>query len=132
MTDVNTKKNCLIIAEAGVNHNGDLGLALDLIDAAAESGANLVKFQTFNTENLVGKEEPKAAYQIKNTNANESQYYMLKKLELKKKDYKKLVLRCSKKKISLLSTGFDIESVEFLNTLGFDYHKIPSGEITNL
>lgn len=123
----------LIIAEAGVNHNGDIGLAKKLIDAAAAAGVDYVKFQTFNSKKLVSKNAQKAAYQKENvSNSSESQLAMLQKLELSKADHLELIAYCNSKKIKFLSTGFDLESLDFLNELGVDLFKIPSGEITNL
>jgi N,N'-diacetyllegionaminate synthase len=126
-------KKVTIIAEAGVNHNGDIELAKKLIDIAVEAGVDYVKFQTFKSENLVSKFAKKAAYQIENTqDAVESQLQMLKKLELSNSDHFELVDYCNKKNISFFSTAFDLESLNFLNELGFRIVKIPSGEITNL
>jgi N,N'-diacetyllegionaminate synthase len=122
----------LIIAEAGVNHNGDLGLARQLIDAAADAGANLVKFQTFNADRQVTRTARKAVYQTKTTDIKESQYEMLRRLELTADMHKKLIAHCEARKIGFFSTGFDIESVDLLVSLGQDHFKIPSGEITNL
>lgn len=123
----------LIIAEAGVNHNGSLEIAKRLIDAAAEAGADYVKFQTFKTEKLVSKSAKKADYQIVNTgDGNDSQFSMLKKLELSEQDHQVLIEYCRQRNIRFFSTAFDLESLEFLNTLGMDLFKIPSGEITNL
>lgn len=121
----------LIIAEAGVNHNGDINLAKKLIDAAAEAGADYVKFQTFKSENLVQKTAKKADYQIENTKNNDSQLEMLKKLELSYENHTPLIDYCKKKNIKFLSTAFDFESIEFLKDK-IDFYKIPSGEITNL
>lgn len=122
-----------IIAEAGVNHNGSIELAKQLIDAASEAGANYVKFQTFKTENLVSKAAKKAEYQKKNVNeASDSQYEMLKKLELSIEQHHELIDYCKQKKINFLSTAFDLESIDLLNSLGLQIFKIPSGEITNL
>jgi N,N'-diacetyllegionaminate synthase len=123
----------IIIAEAGVNHNGDIELAKNLIDAAVKAGVDYVKFQTFNSEKLVSKEAKKADYQIENTqDAVESQLQMLKKLELTHSQHLELVNYCKKKNISFFSTAFDMESLDFLNELGLKVVKIPSGEITNL
>lgn len=122
----------LIIAEAGVNHNGDFELAKKLLLKAKESGADIVKFQTFKAENLVVKSAKKAEYQIENTKNNDSQLSMLKYLELKKEEYVKLSEYAKELNIHFLSTPFDIESLEFLKTLDMPYYKIPSGEITNL
>ena len=121
-----------IIAEAGVNHNGDINLAKKLIDVAKEAGADAVKFQTFKAENLVSKSAKKADYQVENTGNNESQYEMIKKLELSFDDFIELKKYCDEKGIMFLSTPFDDESIEFLNNLGIEIFKIPSGEITNL
>jgi N,N'-diacetyllegionaminate synthase len=122
----------LIIAEAGVNHNGDLGLARQLIDAAADAGANLVKFQTFNADRQVTRTAIKADYQTQTTDSKESQYEMLRRLELTADMHKKLIAHCEARNIGFFSTGFDIESVDLLVSLGQDHFKIPSGEITNL
>lgn len=122
----------LLIAEAGVNHNGDIQLAKQLIDVAAEAGADYVKFQTFKAEKLVSKTAEKAAYQKSNTDSNETQYEMLKKLELNAKDHQELLTYCKQKDIQFLSTAFDVESIYFLKSLGISLGKVPSGEITNL
>ena len=125
-------KRTLIIAEAGVNHNGDIAKAKALIDKGAEAGVDYVKFQTFKAGNLVTKQAKRAAYQDKNTQDNDSQYEMLKKLELSQKDHQELIDYCVQKGVQFLSTGFDFESLEFLAGLGITIAKIPSGEITNL
>ncbi len=125
-------KRTLIIAEAGVNHNGDIAKAKALIDKGAEAGVDYVKFQTFKAGNLVTKQAKRAAYQDKNTQDNDSQYEMLKKLELSQKDHQELIDYCTQKGVKFLSTGFDFESLEFLAGLGITIAKIPSGEITNL
>jgi N,N'-diacetyllegionaminate synthase len=122
----------LIIAEAGVNHNGDLELAKRLIDAAAEAGADLVKFQTFNADRLVTRTAKKADYQTQTTDNKESQYEMLRRLELTPKMHNELITHCTTRNIGFFSTGFDIESVDLLVSLGQNHFKIPSGEITNL
>jgi len=123
----------LIIAEAGVNHNGDINLAKKLIDAAANAGVDYVKFQTFNSKKLVSKNAEKATYQKENTqNETESQLAMLQKLELSKEAHYELIAYCKSKNIKFLSTGFDLESIQFLNELNIDLFKVPSGEITNL
>jgi N,N'-diacetyllegionaminate synthase len=122
----------LIIAEAGVNHNGDLNLAKQLIDAAATAGADLVKFQTFSADRLVTLSARKADYQMKVTDKSESQHEMLNRLELNEAMHHELIAHCATRKIGFFSTGFDIESVNLLVGLGQDYFKIPSGEITNL
>ncbi|RXJ68982.1 N-acetylneuraminate synthase [Halarcobacter ebronensis] len=121
-----------IIAEAGVNHNGSIELAKKLIDAAVESGANAVKFQTFKTENLVSKNAQKAEYQKETTDINESQFEMIKKLELDVNTHKELIAYCNSKNIMFLSTPFDLDSIKLLSDLGLEIFKIPSGEITNL
>ena len=121
-----------VIAEAGVNHNGDIEIAKQLIDTASEAGADAVKFQTFKTENLVCKTAKKARYQLGTTDKSETQYDMLKKLELTEQMHRKLIEYCEKKKIMFLSTPFDIESIKLLSELGMQIYKIPSGEITNL
>lgn len=125
-------KKTIIIAEAGVNHNGDIAKAKALIDKGAEAGVDYVKFQTFKARNLVTKQAKRAAYQDQNTQNNDSQYEMLKKLELSQDVHKELIDYCSKKGVQFLSTGFDFESLEFLAGLGITIAKIPSGEITNL
>lgn len=125
-------KKTIIIAEAGVNHNGDIAKAKALIDKGAEAGVDYVKFQTFKAGNLVTKQAKRAAYQDKNTQNSDSQYEMLKKLELSQDVHKELIDYCSKKGVQFLSTGFDFESLEFLAGLGITIAKIPSGEITNL
>lgn len=122
----------LIIAEAGVNHNGDPELARKLIDMAAAAGANLVKFQTFNADRQVTRAAKKADYQIKTTNGRESQHEMLRRLELSGEMHRELIAHCAASNIGFFSTGFDIESVDLLVSLGQDHFKIPSGEITNL
>jgi N,N'-diacetyllegionaminate synthase len=122
----------LIIAEAGVNHNGDLKTAKRLIDFAAEAGADLVKFQTFAADRLVSVQAPKADYQIQTTNASETQHAMLKKLELTRTMHEKLIAHCRKRGIGFFSTGFDPQSIDLLVELGLERFKIPSGEITNL
>lgn len=121
-----------IIAEAGVNHNGDMETAKKLIDAAADAGVDAVKFQTFKAEKMVCKTAEKAAYQLETTNKSESQYDMLKKLELTEQMHKELIKYCNMKNIMFLSTPFDIESIKMLVGLGLQIFKIPSGEITNL
>jgi len=122
----------IIIAEAGVNHNGSLQLAYGLIDKAAEAGADYVKFQTFIPSRLVSFHAPKAEYQARNTDGHaSSQQSMLEQLALTFSDFKSLQQYCLKKGIGFLSTGFDEESVRFIDDLGVDFHKIPSGEITN-
>ncbi len=127
------KNKILIIAEAGVNHNGNLSLAKQLVDAAVNAGADYVKFQTFKAEKLVSIDAPKANYQIFNTHdGSESQFNMLKKLELSEIDHYQLIDYCKHQGIKFLSTAFDIGSLDFLKSLGIGLIKIPSGEITNL
>ncbi|MDN3513528.1 MAG: N-acetylneuraminate synthase [Candidatus Brocadia sp.] len=121
-----------IIAEAGVNHNGDLGTALKLVDVAASAGADAVKFQTFKAENLASRFALKAEYQKKSTNSNSSQLDMLKALELDYHAHKELIAHCNEKGILFLSTPFDLNSISLLHKLGLEIFKIPSGEITNL
>ena len=130
MNGIDTSK-VFIIAEAGVNHNGDIRLAYKLVDAAKEAGADAVKFQTFKAENVVSKITEKAEYQRETTNSEESQYEMIKKLELSFEDFVKIKDYCDKKGITFLSTPFDYESVDFLESL-VPLYKVGSGEITNL
>ncbi len=125
------KNNIYIIAEAGVNHNGSLDIAKKMILEAKNAGANAIKFQTFNVDNLVSKNAPKANYQKKNTHSKESQYEMLKKLSLTYSDFKTLKQECKKINIDFLSSPFDIESIDILHSIGLTTFKIPSGEITN-
>ncbi len=125
-------KKTIIIAEAGVNHNGDLNIAKKLIDSAKKSGADIVKFQTYKTELLVSKSAPKAEYQKINTQNNNTQFEMLKKLELSFDDFIILNKYCAEKKIIFLSSAFDFESIDFLSKLDMVYWKIPSGEINNI
>lgn len=122
----------LIIAEAGVNHNGSLVLAKQLIDVAATAGADIIKFQTFNASNQVTSTAKKAAYQTQTTDSKESQREMLRRLELTPEMHKELIECCEKHKIGFFSTAFDIKGVDLLLSLGQDNFKIPSGEITNL
>lgn len=130
MSDV---RKTLIIAEAGVNHNGDISLGKELVDAAAEAGADYVKFQTFKSERLVSKKALKAGYQVENfPEQSGSQFEMLKKLELTDDDHRLLLDYATSRKIGFLSAPFDLESVEFLYKLGLNLIKIPSGELTNL
>lgn len=122
----------IIIAEAGVNHNGDINTAKQLIDVAAKAGADFVKFQTFKTEKNICINAPKAEYQKHATDTDESQFEMVKKLELDKKTHIELKEHCEKRNIKFLSTPFDLESVDLLAEIGMEFWKIPSGEITNL
>ena len=126
-------KRVIIIAEAGVNHNGDINKAKQLIDKAVEASVDYIKFQTFKTELCISKNAVKADYQIENTqNSSESQLEMVKKLELSFDQFIELEKYCEQKNIKFLSTGFDSESLIFLAQLGVTIAKIPSGEITNL
>ncbi len=120
----------MIIAEAGVNHNGSYDLACKLVDAAKDAGADIIKFQTFKAKNLVSADAKKAEYQ-KKTTGDTSQQEMLSKLELTYDDFKKLQMYCDQKGITFLSTPFDFESIEFLDSLNIPFWKIPSGEVTN-
>jgi len=122
----------LIIAEAGVNHNGDLDLGLQLIDIAANAGADLVKFQTFSADRLVTSRARKADYQVQSTDADESQHAMLRRLELTREMHEVLIAHCSTRGIGFFSTAFDRGSVDLLVDLGLDSFKLSSGEITNL
>jgi len=122
----------LIIAEAGVNHNGDMDLARRLVDVAADAGADLVKFQTFSAERLATRSAAKAAYQVDTTGADESQFDMLRRLELNEQAHHELVAHCATRGIEFFSTAFDCESLDFLVGLGQRRFKVPSGEITNL
>ena len=121
-----------IIAEAGVNHNGSVELAKKLIDVASDTGADAVKFQTFKAEKLVSKNAQKAEYQKETTGGTESQFDMIKKLELDLDTHNELISYCNEKNIMFLSTPFDHDSIDMLNDLGLEIFKIPSGEITNL
>ena len=121
-----------IIAEAGINYNNKLSLAFKMIDIAKKVGANAIKFQTFKSKNLVVKNAKKAKYQIQTTNLIESQFDMLKKLELDIDDHKKLINYCKKKGIIFISSPFDHESIDLLSELKLQIYKIPSGEINNL
>jgi N,N'-diacetyllegionaminate synthase len=122
----------LIISEAGVNHNGDIELAKCLIDAAADAGADLVKFQTFNADRLTTQNAPKAEYQMQTTGVAQSQFLMLRQLELTAEMHETLIAYSRSRKIRFFSTGFDIHSLNYLASLGAERFKIPSGEITNL
>lgn len=123
--------SCYIIAEAGVNHNGSFENAKRLIEVAKESGADAIKFQTFVSEQIVSYDAAKAEYQIKLTDKNESQFEMLKRLELSFDEFKRLKEYCDKIEIEFLSSAFDLQSVDFLHEIGMERWKIPSGEITN-
>ena len=122
----------LIIAEAGVNHNGSIQIAKKLVDAAVEAGVDIIKFQTFKADKLVSKDAKKAEYQKRNIgDGNDSQYDMLKKLELSHEDHQTLIAYCKEKGIRFWSTAFDFDSIDYLHSLGLNLWKIPSGEITN-
>ena len=121
-----------IIAEAGVNHNGSAALAKQMVDAAKEAGADYIKFQTFIPKKLVSKFAEKADYQKETTGSGESQLEMLEKLALTQKDFTELNRYCREKQMGFLSTPFDLDSIEFLDTFDMDFWKLPSGEITNL
>lgn len=124
-------KKVFIIAEAGVNHNGSVEIAKKLIDKAKDANVDAIKFQTFKSENVVSKNAEKAEYQKKNDKNSESQLEMIKKLELSFHDFEELKNYCKQKNILFLSTAFDNESIDFLNSLELPLFKIPSGEITN-
>ena len=126
-----SENKTFIIAEAGVNHNGSFELAKQLVDKAVWAGADCIKFQTFNSKNLVSKNAQKAEYQKKTTDSSESQLDMLKKLELSKEEFIELRDYCNQKEIMFLSTPFDMESIDFLASIGVKTWKVPSGEITN-
>jgi N,N'-diacetyllegionaminate synthase len=121
----------VIIAEAGVNHNGSLDMAMQLIDAAAEAGVDYVKFQTFKADKLVSRDAGMADYQKTNTGTDESQYEMLRKLELSAEHHEVLIAYCKKKQVEFLSTAFDLDSIDLLVSMGITLGKVPSGEITN-
>lgn len=134
MTD---QTKVLIIAEAGVNHNGDLDRAKRLIDVAAEAGADLVKFQTINADKIASGLAKMAQYQITNTigvqgDGDDTQLAMLRRLELSKADHAALIAHCASRNIGFFSTGFDVDSLDYLRGLGFEQFKVPSGEINNL
>ncbi len=125
-------KKSTIIAEAGVNHNGDINMAKELIKSASIAGADYVKFQSFKVNSLVTRNAEQAKYQKENTKKIESQYSMLKRLELTKENHYELIEECKKNNIGFLTSAFDIEGIEFIKSLNVDFLKIPSGEITNL
>jgi N,N'-diacetyllegionaminate synthase len=129
---VKKKIKTVVIAEAGVNHNGNINLALKLVDVAAKAHADYVKFQTYSTGDLVQKKAGLAKYQKKNSNKINSQYKLLKKFELSEQDHLKIINRCKRKKIKFLSSPFDIKSIELLKKFKLNLLKIPSGEITNV
>ena len=125
-------KHVFIIAEAGVNHNGNEAIAHKLVDAAAEAGADAVKFQTFRASELVSASAPKALYQRRTTDVTESQLSMIRRLELDETAHRSLMEHCSQRGIRFLSSPFDLHSIDFLHSLGLEAFKIPSGEITNI
>ncbi len=127
-----TKNHTYIIAEAGVNHNGSLKMAMELVEAAADAGADAVKFQTFKADKLVSRNAPKAGYQTQTTDAAESQFDMIRKLELDEETHRVLIAHCNAKGIQFLSTPFDFDSLEMLaRTFDLPRLKLPSGELTN-
>jgi len=126
-----SKKRVVIIAEAGVNHNGNINLAKKLIDIAADAGADYVKFQTFKASMLATQQSPKANYQNETTGKKQTQFQILKNLELTDEMHIKIIKHCKKRKISFFSTAFDIQSLNYLKKLGLNFFKIPSGEINN-
>lgn len=125
-------KSTFIIAEAGVNHNGSFHLAKKMIEIAAEAGADAIKFQSFRAKNIVTNYAPKAEYQKSNTPTNENQLEMIEKLELSDDEFIKLANICKSRNIKFMSSPFDLESIDFLDKIGMEIFKIPSGEITNL
>jgi len=129
---VGLRQPCFIIAEAGVNHNGEVELAKQLVDVAVQAGADAVKFQTFKAKNVVSKTAPKAGYQEETTDLAESQYEMLKKLELTEQDFSELMDYCKQRDILFISTPHDQESIDTLEELGVSVFKVGSGDITNL
>jgi N-acetylneuraminate synthase len=131
ITQQNNKRSIYIIAEAGVNHNGSLEMAKQLIEVAAEAGADAVKFQTFRAENVISRGAPKAGYQKSTTDATESQLEMIRRLELDQAAHEALLACCSARNLEFMSTPFDEESVDFLVKLGVARLKVASGEITN-
>lgn len=127
------RQHVIIIAEAGVNHNGSLENAFKLVDAAVDAGVDYIKFQTFKADKLVSKSAKKADYQIQNTKNNQdSQLDMLKKLELTHENHQEIISYCKSKGVQFFSTAFDLDSLQYLKDIGLDMVKIPSGEITNL
>lgn len=132
MTEGSPSRHVCIIAEAGVNHNGSLDLAKQLVDVAADAGADVVKFQTFKADAIVSKTAQKAEYQKRTTGSGETQYEMLKRLELSEADHAELIAHCAARGIRFCSTAFDLDSVRYLNGLDIPFMKVPSGEITNL
>jgi N,N'-diacetyllegionaminate synthase len=129
---VGLDRPCFVIAEAGVNHNGDLAMAHALVDAAKAAGADAVKFQTFSAERLVSRTAPKAEYQLGQTDPSESHFEMLRHLELSESDHRELIAHCRDRALLFMSTPFDEEAADLLDELDVPAYKIPSGEITNL
>ncbi len=127
-----SRRRPFVIAEAGVNHNGDPALAVRLVDAAADAGADAVKFQTFRAETLASPSAPQAAYQRRAAGRTESQFAMLKRLELSEAGHRRALARARRRRIAFISTPFDEASADFLDALGVPLYKIPSGEVTNL
>ena len=125
-------KKVLIIAEAGVNHNGSIDLALELVEAAADSGADVVKFQSFSADSIVTNEATLAGYQERNSYKLKTQHALLKQLELSIEDHRLILEHCNRNSIRFMSTGFDFPSLDLLKSLGQETFKVPSGEITNL
>ncbi len=130
--EVGENNNCFIIAEAGVNHNGSVEMALDLIRAAKKIGVDCIKFQTFKAESVITKNAPKAKYQLKVTDTKESQFEMLKKLELSDDDYTEILAECERVGITFLSTPYNEQDADFLNRLNVPAFKIASGQIVEL
>ena len=131
LNKITNKVSTVIIAEAGVNHNGSIDIAKEMIDVASDAGADFIKFQTFKSEDLVTKKAEQAEYQKKKGEKNNTQFEMLKKLELDLESHGELISYCNKKNIQFLSTAFDIESLKMLKNFNLPFYKIPSGEITN-
>lgn len=129
---IGNENPCFIIAEAGVNHNGNIETALELVRRAKEIGANCVKFQTFKAASVITKKAPKAKYQLAVTDTKETQFEMLEKLELTENDYVRIIDECRKQKITFLSTPYNEEDADFLNNLGVTGFKIASGQIVEL
>ena len=130
--EIGPNANCYIIAEAGVNHNGNQKTALDLVKAAKKIGADCIKFQTFKAESVITKTAPKANYQLKVTDTNESQFEMLKKLELNERDYQMIINECKRVGITFLSTPYNEQDADFLENLGVSAFKIASGQLIEL